>query len=304
MGTFNQYQLEVQDSREEIKDYFLASEHLPEYRECLDFRLKKKGKVKAWITIHIPSHGVAISIPQAPFGGIWIEEGLNSEVLEYYIVLVLKELRKRAVTELKITQAPKPYQPSHELVNYLLFKLGFTQKEVLAHQFFLGKNKIKKIVKSEKDRFLKRMEDGEITVRKESVSNFDFLKEILGWNQSRGYSFNLDRSRLISQLSAYPERYFLISLVRQGVAVAHTLVARLTSDSLYYFLSAIDPKSQLKHGGDILLYQLFVIAMELKVDFIDLGSSDQPRSVNHNLMFFKSRFSNDISNKVTWVRKL
>ncbi|WP_134202366.1 hypothetical protein [Algoriphagus sp. NF] len=304
MDISNQYQLEVQDSRAEIKDYFLANEQLPEYREYLDFKLVKKEKVKAWITVCISEGGKAISLPQVPFGGIWMQDSLSSEALEYFILIIQEELRKRGVLELEITQAPKPYQSNHDLVNYLLFKLGFRQEKVLAHQFFLGKKKIKKLIQSEQDRFQKRIKEGELTIRKGPISNFGFLQEIRSWNKSRGYDSNLDETRLITQVSEYPERYFLISLEKKGQAVAQTLATRLTSESLYYFQSAIDPKSQLKQGGEMLLYQLFILAMDLKVDFIDLGSSDQPSSANHNLMFFKSRFSNDISNKVTWVRKL
>jgi hypothetical protein len=55
-------------------------------------------------------------------------------------------------------------------------------------------------------------------------------------------------------------------------------------------------------GGDFLLLELFLLAKDQKVDFIDLGSSDVGECPNYNLMFFKSRFSNEISSKMTWYK--
>ena len=66
----------------------------------------------------------------------------------------------------------------------------------------------------------------------------------------------------------------------------------------------MNPKITLKNGGELILHELFQLAVEQKVDFIDLGSSDLVEGANHSLMFFKSRFGNDISNKITWIKNI
>lgn len=299
------YSLEVSQASLESKDYFLAQYSVSTKGETLDFSFFKKGKKKAWMTVFISEDTKeAISLPHAPFGGIWIDSKLNSEQIAYFLNLVLDELKHRDVKQIEITQAPKPYEENHDLIDYLLFKLGFETQKILAHQFFLGKKKIKKMIQNEADKFQRKTKENKIHVNVSPIQNFGFLTAIQSWNKERGYDVSLDESKLISQVSEFPDRYFLISLEQDGVAFAYTLAVRLTENSLYYFQSAINPGTSVKNAGEILLFNLFKLAGELGVDLIDLGSSDHPDSPNHSLMFFKSRFSNDISNKVTWFRKL
>jgi hypothetical protein len=133
------------------------------------------------------------------------------------------------------------------------------------------------------------------------IQNFGFLQEIKAWNQQRGYSVNFEENRIVQQVSEYPERYFLITIWKNNEQIGYSLGVKLTSNSIYYYQSALNPKVILKNGGDLILHELFQIAVDQKVDFIDLGSSEIPTGVNHSLMFFKSRFANDISNKITWT---
>jgi hypothetical protein len=151
---------------------------------------------------------------------------------------------------------------------------------------------------------LNKTKDLGLKIQVGSIQNFGFLQEIKTWNQSRGYAILFDDSRLISQVSDFPERYFLISILKDGKAQAHTLGVRLVPDGIYYYLAATMPKSPIKNLGEMGLFYLFNLAADQKLNFIDLGSSDSDSGANHSLIFFKSRFSNDISNKVTWTLKL
>ncbi|MBN3520149.1 hypothetical protein JYB62_09050 [Algoriphagus lutimaris] len=297
------FELIVQPSDRFIKDYLLSNISVKGKVEALDFFWEKKGKKKAWITFSIDANLVASSLPLTPFGGIFILEKLHSESLLCFIQKVLDTLKNKGVTQIEITGAPKPYEENHDLIGYLLQKQGFELKNMLSHQFFLGRKKIKKWVQQEYSRYQKKMNQHHaFSASINSITNFNFLKEIRLWNVERGYEFQLDDNRIIMQVSEYPERYFLISILESETPVAHCLAVKLFSDSIYYFLSAINPNSSLKNGGELLLANLFKLANDEKVKFIDLGSSDLGDEINHPLMFFKSKFANDISNKETWVK--
>jgi hypothetical protein len=175
---------------------------------------------------------------------------------------------------------------------------------LLNHQFFIGKKKIKKFVQRESAKYSSKYKELGLKVQAGSIQNFGFLQDIKTWNQARGYDILYDDSRLIAQVSDFPERYFLISILKDGKPIAHTLGVKLLPDSIYYFLSATFPKNAVKNLGEMCLFQLFQLASDQKLNFIDLGSSDLNSGANHSLIFFKSRFSNDISNKVTWTLKL
>lgn len=288
----------------EFYSYFLRNCPATGFSKQLDFRWVKKGKTKASITFAISENQEAVSLPQSPFGGIFIELSLSSAGLDLFIKAMLEELKRRHISSVRIVQPPKPYEPNFDLVNYMLFKNGFVQESVLSHQFFIGKKKIKKLVKKEHLKFQTKARESGVKFQVGPIQNFGFLQEISAWNREKGFDTNFDEKRLIAQVSEFPERYFLISVIKDGDTVAHTLAVKLFPDSFYYFLSAIRPKCSLKNVGELCLFQLFQLAADQNSNFIDLGSSDTDAGANHSLMFFKSRFSNDISNKITWNLKL
>lgn len=297
-------ELVVVSSLGERNSYFLRNCETIGFPKQLDFRWVKKGKTKASLTLSISDNSEAISLPQSPFGGIWIEENISSASLEGFIRVVLEDLRHRGILRVKIVQPPKPYESNFDLINYLLFKLEFKQESILSHQFFIGKKKIKKFVHNEGPKYLAKSKGLGLKIQTGSIQNFGFLQEIKAWNQAKGYAVFFDEARLIDQVSDFPERYFLISIYKEGNAMAHMLGVKLLPGSIYYFLSATLPKASIKNLGEICLFQLFLLASDQKLNFIDLGSSDLDSGANHSLIFFKSRFSNDISNKVTWTLNL
>lgn len=299
--TTESYELKVIPSFQEKWDYFLRDFPIPGYSEQLDFLWVKKGKIRASISFAISMEGEAVSLPLCPFGGFWLEESLNSDALEGFIHAVIKDFSKRGVTHLSITESPKPYGHANDLINYLLFKCGFKQVEVISHQFFIGRKKIKNLVFKEQAGFVAKANNAGVKMIHGPIQNFGFLQEIKSWNFQRGYTINLDENRLVHHVSVCPERYFLIAILKNNEPIGYSLGVKLTANSIYYYLSAINPKVSIKNGGELILYELFRIAAEQKVDFIDLGSSDLKTSTNHSLMFFKSRFANDISNKITWT---
>lgn len=286
------------------KDYFLSNLEREGFAEFLDFCFEKNGKTKISISIAITTDGQAVSIPKAPFGGFWCAKGVSSDTIENFIENLQTELKLLEVKHLRLTQAPKPYEPFSDLINYLLFKLAFSQINILCHHSFIGTKNIKKYLRNEEPKIRKKLQASSLSISHGAIANFEFLKQIKLWNSRKGYQVDIDENQLINQVSEFPERYFIIQLNSQDGPVGYALAVKLTSNSVYYFLSAIDSSRMIQNGGDFLLYELFLLAKEQKVDFIDLGSSHTESGPNHSLMFFKSRFSNDISNKITWEKHL
>jgi hypothetical protein len=295
-------EFQVSEGETSESPYFLLDAHSGLSSQQLTFRWVKKGKEKAVFCVVMHSESEAFSLPGVPFGGIWTSGTIHSDELQGFLGQVLRELQNRKCSSVKIIQAPKPYEKYSELIANVLFKMGFLPQTIQSHQFFLGKKKIKNEAKAISEKLRKYVQSRGFVTRKEPIKNFDFLNDIRNWNSDRGYSTLFDEKRLIQQVSRFPDRYFLISILDEHQALAHALAVKLVPESLYYYLSAIRPTSNVSNGGDLLLQGLFQLAVEQKSDFIDLGSSEVESEINTSLMFFKSRFSNDISNKVTWTR--
>ncbi|WP_297335128.1 hypothetical protein [Algoriphagus sp.] len=302
---FGEYTLSVSEGDPCQLDYFLASNFKTENPSSLkEFTWKKGTKVLACLPVTVQEGGVLTSLDKSPFGGIWTQTTLKSRDLQEFILAVMEYAQKMGFRELRLIQAPKPYESHSDLINYLLFKSGFELQSILSHQFFLGKKKIKKMVDQRFAKTMAKLKQEQAEIQSGFIAQFSFLNDIKKWNLNRGYNFEVDEDGLIRQVSLFPARYFLISILKNQKPIAHSLAVKLTSNSFYYFLSAIDPESGLKNGGEYMLMKLFQLAVAEKSEFIDLGTSDQLGGANHPLMFFKSRFSNDISNKVNWIKFL
>ncbi|GAB2616065.1 hypothetical protein [Belliella aquatica] len=285
-------------------DYFLQSFVPGDAVNYLYGKLIKKEITKAEIFISIDAHGQAESLPKSPFGGFWIDEAIHSDVISDFINFLTENLRSIGVKNFKVTQAPSVYGNKSDLIGYLLFSQGFVLTKVLNHQILAGKKSIKNTFNQLYSKYNKKAKEQKYNVTTGNIQSFNFLEDIAKWKNTRGHDVSIEENKLIQQVSNFPERYFVITILHEGEAVAHAIAVKLTSDSLYYFYSAINPKNQLRLTGELLMVYLLKLAMEKKVSFLDLGSSDLEGKPNHKLIYFKNKFADTWSNKSTWSKEL
>lgn len=298
------YSIVFRDGGLSEKDYFLAgikSDSRCSYYECM---LYKRDQLLVEFQVALNSDGVAQSLPKTPFGGIWIHHIVNSEVFSDFLKSILSFVKEKGGAELIITQASCLYSPHSDTVQYFLQKEGFELVHAQNHHFFEGKKKLKAEQKLLSAKYNKKLKENGLKVSVGNIQSFNFLNEIKAWNQSRGYKISFDENQLISQVSAFPERYFVISVIQGVDYIGHALAVKLTSKSIYYFLSAINPKTKVKLAGELIMVNLIKLAVEQKASFVDFGSSEVEGVPNHSLIFFKSKFSNCTRNKYTWKRQL
>ncbi len=290
----------LQDFGDKPHDYFLHTIKPDSAISYLHGQLLKKDQVKAEIFLSIEKNMEAYSLSESPFGGFWTKDNLSSEAISYFIDRLVGALAERGVIAFSITQAPKEYCLQSDLISYLLFTANFKLEKVLSHQVFCGKKKLKGFSDLLVNKYAKKIKFFGFTITTSKIQNFGFLQDISQWNQSRGYKSTITEDKLVKQVSSFPERYQLISIYQNGKAIGHTLAVKLTSDSLYYFLSGINPKMQHSLTGELMMTYLIKFAADQKVCFLDFGTSDLGNEPNHNLMFFKSKYANEYSNKLTW----
>lgn len=285
-------------------DYFLQSFVPVDAVYYLHGKVIKKGIVKGEIFIAINNLDQAESLPKSPFGGFWIDEMIHSDIISDFINFLVENLRSIGVKNFKVTQAPSVYGNKSDLIGYLLFSQGFVLAKVLNHQILVGKKSIKNTFNQLYSKYQKKAIEQKYNVTTGNIQSFNFLEDIAKWKNTRGHEIFVDENRLIQQVSNFPERYFVITILQEGEAVAHAIAVKLTSVSIYYFYSAINPKNQLRLTGELLMVYLLKLAMEKKVSFLDLGSSDLDGKPNHKLIYFKNKFADTWSNKSTWTKEL
>ncbi len=288
----------------QVQDYFLRSFFGENDGELLDFQVEKKGKKLISATFFCKDT-LAVSLPMAPFGGIWVTGELGQpEVLTGFIEDLMEYFREKKIRIVRLIQPPHIYEPLSDLIHSELFKSGFSVKSIQSHQFLTGKKGIRSFLKIQGEKWKSKLEAKKLELVSSPIGNFGFLRDIQEWNSEKGYELTWQEDRLIRQVSLFPERYFKISIIHRDQPQAHAVGVKLTSGVLYYFLSANKPDSPFKNLGELLLFGLIKLAKEEKVEAVDLGSSEVNGCINSNLMYFKSRFSNEISNKIIWERQL
>ncbi|MFD2037657.1 hypothetical protein ACFSKL_22875 [Belliella marina] len=300
----DQFEVSIGHYANESHDYFLQT-FVPEGPiQYIHVKLKKKEQVKGEIFFVVNEDKEAVSLPNSPFGGFWLGDSVTSDIISEMIAFILEWLKSSEVKSVSITQAPAVYGNKSDLIGYLLFSQGFRLERVLNHQVLSGKKKIKNNLNHLLPKYQKKAKEQQFNIVTGNIQSFSFLKEIAQWKNSRGHEVTVDENKLIHQVSSFPERYFVITILQAGVSVAHAVAVKLTSDSLYYFYSAINPKNQMRLTGELLMVYLLKLAMEQKVSFLDLGSSDLDGIPNHKLMYFKDKFADTWTNKSTWIKTL
>jgi hypothetical protein len=303
-NSLEHYSFTLSEVRDEQHDYFLQEFKPNDAKLFLVGRIWKKDQEKASLFISIDENDFANSLPNLPFGGLWTQESISSDVLGEFISFLLDSLSQLRVKKIAITQAPAAYGNQADLFSYLLFKSGFGLENLLNHQVLCGKKRIKKWLTQNFNKLHKKAKENKFNVTTGNIQSFTFLEEIAAWKEDRGHKQPLDENRLIQQVSTYPERYFVITVLHNGTAVAHALAVKLTGDSLYYFYSAINPKNQLRLTGQLMMVYLLKLAAEQKVGLLDLGSSESNDEPNHKLIYFKNKYTDAFCNKPTWVKVL
>ncbi|GGZ14365.1 hypothetical protein GCM10007049_02780 [Echinicola pacifica] len=300
MNIAKNYEFIIQENPEIEHPYFLLDYQSGAGERYYMAKLSKKAKVKVMITFVIGEDKVAYSLPNAPFGGFWADKKVSTESLVSIMEELFRELKIMGVKTFKVNQSTILYEENSPLINYVMDSQGFALKKILLHHYMVDRKFIKGYVQAKAPKHKKKLKKLEYLTEVSGIKTFNFLKNIKKWRSQRGHDYKLSEERLIHQVAAYPERYHLVSVMQDAEPLAHALCVRLTPNSLYYFLPAIDPQRQQSYTGEALLFEVVRLGESLGVDFIDLGSSDLENQPNHNLIRFKNKYANQRVNKYNW----
>ncbi|GGF30098.1 GNAT family N-acetyltransferase [Echinicola rosea] len=298
------YDFVLQENPPTDHPYFLHDYLVGEGERYVCAKLLKKQKVRALIYVVLKADGTAISLNHAPFGGFWTEKRISSDSLQYLVTELILALRDLGANSFRIVQPPGIYGDNNPLVHYILKCQGFQLDGILLHHFLEDKKFIKGFIHAKISKHKKKIKKLHFTVATGNIKTFNFLKDIKQWRSQRSHEYNVQEEKLIQQVSAYADRYFLVSIYHGEQAAAHALCVKLTPNSLYYYLPAINPSLQQAYTGEGLLFEVIRLGESLGVDFIDLGSSDLDGQPNHSLIRYKMKNANNTANKLIWNLKL
>ncbi len=253
-------------------------------------------------------HGreAAVSLPNAPFGGLEFAEGIPGEALTQLLVAVEAFCRKQNLTRLTIKLAPGGYDEKGFLFLQKVYEdQGFRVVSSLAnHHIPVDEiSFVQKIHPSEGKRLRKCQRAGFVAEQWQNPDPervFSFLSES---RKRQGYALSLDLEQLQILLTELPDE-IKVFVVKDGPAIASLTVAiRVSRRILYNFCPADNLDYRVFSPTVLLNCALYKHAQSEGVEIIDLGVSlDHFGNEKGSLMRFKENLGGQPSAKVTYQK--
>ncbi len=258
---------------------------------------------------HADSDGeTAISLPNAPFGGLEFAPGIPAEVLTQMLSFIEATCREQNLTRLNIKLPPVSYDEKKSFFLKELYEnQGFTVgSSFMNHHIPVDETLfINKIHPSERKRLRKCRRAGFVAEEWHNPNPeqvFSFLAES---RQRQGYSLSLDFDQLQKVLTKLPDEV-KVFVVKAGTEIVSLTVAiRVNRRILYNFCPADNLDYRAFSPTVLLNCALYDYAQNDGIELIDLGVSlDHFGNEKASLIRFKENLGGKPSLKLTYSKLL
>jgi hypothetical protein len=231
----------------------------------------------------------AISFTYAPYGDIE-GEAKESEVI-VFIEKMISAFELLNIQSIKIKCKPSFIATPTQLLFHELLekKYGFeVELENVQHTLIVDEEALIDKIKYQEKRKLKTLKK-EVIVKRLSAPDddswFDLLKLA---RQHKGYPLTTTKYNYEELPKVLSDCYYFIGAYKNEELIATCIGVKVTSDILYYYLPATHPLYVQYSPSVLLLDNLYQLATELNIKYIDLGiSNNQDGTLNHGLVKFK-----------------
>jgi len=250
----------------------------------------------------------AVSLPNAPFGGLEFAEGVPGEWLGQLLAAAGEFCQDSGLIQLIIKLPPDCYDEKKSVFLKKVYEnQGFTVvSSFLNHHIPVDKTSfLQKIHPSERKRLRKCQRAGfvaEIWESPDPERVFCFLAES---RKRQGYALSLDRAQLQKLLTELPDEV-KVFVVKYGPKIVSMTVAVQVSQRILYNFCPADNLDYRAFSPTVLLNcALYQYAQSAGVDLIDLGVSlDHRGNEKASLIRFKENLGGKPSVKVTYQKLL
>ncbi len=270
--------------------------------DILSFSIENGSKIYFSI-----KDAVAVSLPDAPFGGLVFETSPDLESEGQKWSQVEGAIKSRGVRQLIIKTWPECYAPKLWNVqdNYLR-TAGFDilHKEMNQH-FDIGKDGFHKNLAKDKKYRLGQVSKNNLVFRRSGPEDLVAAYELfVAVRAEKGYPVTMTFEALQASFEQFPDHYQLYTLWEGDFMAAATVTIRVNHRVWYNFYhgDALEyrPASPLL----LLIRHLHELAMAEGVEILDLGISSDQGMINPGLFDWKERLGCRESFKLIYQKNL
>ncbi|MEQ8239892.1 MAG: GNAT family N-acetyltransferase [Cyclobacteriaceae bacterium] len=223
----------------------------------------------------------AVSISQAPFGGIMTKAEYSNEDLSKFIENMKAKLRANGVNSISIIQPPAYYDQFVPLKQMLNHNFESSMEEV--NQYVnLNHREIHVMEK----RILAKETSLHIEVREDFETAHYFIAKC---RREQGLTINISEEKLLNLVKSTHGKYKLYTATYDRKWAAAVITVDATEDIRYYYLPATSQSMKKMHPMVYLLDKIYYDAQNDGLKYLDLGKSSIKGEIQAGLHTFKKR---------------
>lgn len=280
----------------------LKEGYTPVYCELLDL----KGKELLIQAIFLCDGVKAISLPQAPFGGIHYHH-VSIAILRHFVRAVVDYFTARHLQKIIIKNPAGIYnRGQNAIITNCLVNLGFTISNYdINHHIEVDQTGFSEKVHKMEDRKLRGAMKEKFGFReiagKGIVEVYNF---ICGCRGEKKTNMNITFDQLNMAVKAFPENYKFFVVDFNGNIIAATVAVFVHKNILYNYLPASSVAYNKLSPMVFLLNGLYGYCQSKGVRIMDLGISSIDNKPQEGLVLFKERVGGKATLKLTFQRNL
>ncbi|NOT75941.1 MAG: hypothetical protein HOP08_13525 [Cyclobacteriaceae bacterium] len=281
--------------------------HLLQADDWLNFYLLRKAnqKIMARVSFHVKDHK-AYSPMRASFGSFNFSRDLSPLVLYQFIQECERHLVKKKIRSVRIIEPPLFYNSSGELLQTILFNLGYHVTDAqISSGIRIDNTAFDDKIESWEKRKLKQAKVKGLTFKKLPISELETVyKFILKCRDQRGHSLSMTLSELTETVNVFKSSFFLFGAYHKNELAAASISIRVHQDILYNFYSGHLKKFDAISPVVLLISGIYKFCGSNKIHLLDLGTSAVEGQPNFSLLDFKLRLGAIPSMKLTFEKDL
>lgn len=233
----------------------------------------------------------AISLKDAPFGGIYRYQSIDQTVIEEFLKYVVEELKQIGIRQITIKTAPSFYSSMSTLDPFSCgSQISSKRSTDINHHISIDQSQLIDRLSPMQKRRLKKCTDAQFTFKQEEPSKlepiFQFINEC---RKDKNHSISVTFDKMKSTLDLFPENYLIFSCYDGHTLVAATICVIVNSKMLYHFLPASAVTYNRYSPMVFLISNIYQFCQKNHFDILDLGTSMLNNQPNENLIAFKTR---------------
>ena len=243
---------------------------------------------------------------RAPFGSFLFSEKLSPQGLYDFIGYCEQQLRGKGVKQILITEPPLFYRTKGELLQSILFNLGYQIKRAeVSSGVRVNEIPFEKKIEVWEKRKLKQSKTKGSTFQHLPFSSLELIYEfILRCREQKSQSLSMTLNEVEKTANAFKKEFLFFGVYFGNELAAASIAIKVNPSILYNFYSAHLKKFDSLSPVVMLINGMYGYCQSHDIHLLDLGTSSTEGQPNFSLLDFKLRLGTEPSMKLTFEKKL